>query len=103
MNDRITRAVRTLALDPNDIRYRAATAAQIISVIRPDELNERQNWLVNKILDSAQRFPDVKDTQGNVISSRFDETAKRGQRRSAQKTAQMIWDLYTESLNKELD
>jgi hypothetical protein len=76
MIDRIKLAVRTLAMDPNDIRYRVATAAQIISVIRPDELNERQKRAVHKILESAQRFPEVRDTQGNVISSRFDETAK---------------------------
>jgi hypothetical protein len=99
MIDRIYKAVRTLALDQKDVRYRVSIAAEIISVIRKDELNERQMGQVYKILKSAQRFPATRNTGGDVTSSSFCETAKRGQRRGAQKTAEMIWELYTESLN----
>lgn len=94
MNDRILLAVRHLATDESDVRRRVAIAAATLSRIGSLELNGNELRLRDEIVQEAQRYPAIRDANGNVSVTAFDETARRSTRKSAQKIAFKIWDLY---------
>lgn len=101
MNDRIVLAVRHLATDESDVRKRVAIAASTLDRIHNKELHPECFALVDEIVKEAQRYPAIRDTQGNVIVSAFNETARRSTKKFAKKISLQIWALYHDAKERQ--
>lgn len=93
MNDRIYLAKRALATLEGDARSRVAIAARMLSIIQASELQINQFERIKNIISDATKFPEVRDSTGNVLSDKFEQTAKNTKNKTAVTTAKKIFDL----------
>lgn len=91
--DRVKAAVRALATGEADVRWRVARACQILQRLQSSEMSDDIRDELQAVLTDAQRFPAAYDQDGNVLKSRFEETARRSRKASAKKLAERLYSL----------
>jgi hypothetical protein len=99
-NDRLYQAVQVVAFGKEDVRYRVATACQIMRGMSANEVDIAIRLRIDEVLKQASTYKAMRDSNGDVIAGydTYEVSASKRQKSTYVPLAKEIFSIYEDDL-----